>query len=188
MMKLLHSMVPEMSHHLDSTSPISFFSFRQDRDYSTCQISVWDRSDVYLRPMYTSNGKEAKSCQSWYTLMRPHGHSVRGGLQQGSIPSYGQNVGNKAVTPSLVTNFKSPLCREKETQLITQDISTGLRCSPTSNLKFWFWYSTLSFPFHDGWEHHTFPGTLKLFPSKVSLSTCWKHSILTKAPYQKQSE
>lgn len=37
-------------------------------------------------------------------------------------------------------------------------------------------------------KSHVFPGTLKLLPSKVSLLTCWRHNILTKAPYQKQSE
>lgn len=77
----------------------------------------------------------------------------------------------------------------KKRQLIPQPISTGSWCSPTFNSNFLFWFLLhLDSFFMTNWKSHVFPGTLKLLPSKVSLLTCWRHNILTKAPYQKQSE
>jgi len=72
-------MVPEMSHHLASTPPISICSFRQDRDYCICQIRVWDGSDSYLCPMHTSNGKEAEGLATVCTSIG----AASGGLTAG---------------------------------------------------------------------------------------------------------
>lgn len=115
--------------------------------------------------MYTSNREEAnglaKVCKS---CVVPHRQSVCEGSQQGTTPSYGQNMGNKAVTlVKLVANLNS-LCRKKKTQLITQAISTGSWCSPTSNWKFWFWFSTPSFPFHDKLKEPYVPWDLEAVP------------------------
>lgn len=53
------------------------------------------------------------SCQSRFPLPGPP--SVQsGGWQQEPVPSYGPNLGNKAVTPALVTNSKSSLRRGKK--------------------------------------------------------------------------
>lgn len=100
---------------------------------------------LYLRPMYRRNGKGKGFCQSLSTLPgSPLALHLRG-LTAGIYPFQGQNTGNKAGTPALVTNFKSSLCRKKPSAYNTNHFH-WFWCSPTLIPRFDLIFNT-SFPF-----------------------------------------
>lgn len=157
------------SHHLSAPS----CSDRTD-------ISAWAASG-----MDTTHSIKRKWVEGAAEVPDSHTdpHQLR--LAAGICPFMWSEHGNKAVTLALFATFRSSLCKKWDPARNTEHchwfrVHSHIRSKALREI--FLHLDSLSMT---NWE---FPGTLKLLPTKVSLVTCWRHRILTKAPYQKQSE
>lgn len=140
---------------------------------------------LYLCPMHRRNGKSKAFGQSLSILPGSLWCCIRGDSQQEFALFQGQNLGNKEGTAALGTNFKSSLCR-KSPSAYNKPFALVLVQSHINSQVWSDFQHLLSLSLF--MKEPPFPRDLEAAPSKVNLSTCCRHSILTKAPYQKQSE
>lgn len=171
--KLLQGVVPEVSHHLESPSA---WLHPTRLSFLTCYVCV-----PCTEGMKKAKGL-AKACPS---CLDPPGSASEGIHSRNLHLSKARTRGTKQELQRL-EQTSSHRYAGKNPQLVTQ--TTWFWCSPTLIPRFDLIFNTSFSLFMPSWKSHPFPGTLKLLPSKVSVSTCCRHSILTKAPYQKQSE
>lgn len=130
------------------------------------------------------------SCQSSRILRGCPRSQRSGGLATGMHPLPWPERGSEAATHALGANSKSSLRRggkRKKDSAQTQAFPLVHGAVPRLTQSFDSDFQHIVSPFHDKLKGPYVPGE----PWSCSLPrwvSCWRHSVLTKAPYQKQSE